>query len=143
VQAAQVRFERRFPERQLTRKLAEGLPSVDADPSLLRRVFDNLLDNAVKFSEPGSPISIEASASTDAKQLVIDVRDQGVGIARADLERIFEPFFRADRSRTRRTGGVGLGLVLARRIVEAHGGSITVQSEPDRGSHFRVVVPAT
>jgi two-component system OmpR family sensor kinase len=142
VEAATVRFERRFPDRKLTQTRADGLPAVDADPSLLRRVLDNLLNNAAKFSDPGSTISIEASVSPGAKELVIDVRDQGIGIAAADLERIFEPFFRADRSRTRRTGGVGLGLVLARRIVEAHGGSITVKSEPDRGSHFRVVVPA-
>lgn len=142
VEAAKSRFERRFPERKLSQRLAESLPAVDADPSLLRRVLDNLLDNAAKFSEPDSPISIEASASSDQKQLVIDVRDHGIGIASADQERIFEPFFRADRSRTRGTGGVGLGLVLARRIVEAHGGSLTVDSEPDRGSHFRVTVPA-
>jgi signal transduction histidine kinase len=142
VEAAKSRFERRFPERKLSQRLAESLPAVDADPSLLRRVLDNLLDNAAKFSEPDSPISIEASPSSDQKQLVIDVRDHGIGIAPADQERIFEPFFRADRSRTRDTGGVGLGLVLARRIVEAHGGSLTVHSEPDRGSHFRVTVPA-
>lgn len=142
IEAAKVRFERRFPERKLNQRLAESLPAVDADPSLLRRVLDNLLDNAAKFSEPDSPITIEARVSPDQQQLVIDVRDQGIGIAPADQERIFEPFFRADRSRTRGTGGVGLGLVLARRIVEAHGGSITVDSQPDRGSHFCVTVPA-
>lgn len=142
VEAATARFRRRFPERRLSQRVAGDLPEIDADPTLLRRVLDNLLDNAAKFSEPDSLISLEASRSKDASQLLIDVRDQGIGIAASELERIFEPFFRADRSRTRSTGGVGLGLVLARRIVEAHGGSITVESEPDRGSHFRVTIPA-
>jgi two-component system, OmpR family, sensor kinase len=141
IEAARSRFERRFPDRKLDHRVSDDVPDVEADPNLLRRVLDNLLDNAAKFSDPDSAIALEASADPASTQLVIDVRDHGIGIAQADRERIFEPFFRADRSRTRATGGVGLGLVLARRIVEAHGGSITCQSEPDRGSHFRVTVP--
>jgi signal transduction histidine kinase len=142
IEAARARFARRFPARRLDHHAAPDLPDVDADPGLLRRVLDNLLDNAAKFSEQDSAIAIEASAERDPPRLIIDVRDHGIGIAAADLERVFEPFFRADRSRTRATGGVGLGLVLARRIVEAHGGTITAESAPEAGAHFRVTVPA-
>jgi two-component system, OmpR family, sensor kinase len=73
---------------------------------------------------------------------VVEVADQGIGIDPSELERIFEPFYRTDRSRARATGGVGLGLALARRIVEAHDGSIVAQSEPVHGSRFCVTVPA-
>jgi signal transduction histidine kinase len=135
LEAARVRFEKRLPERQLRVELAHGTPDIDADPNLLRRVVDNLLDNAAKFSDPSSHIELRAS-------LLIEVLDHGIGIAPGDLERIFEPFFRADRSRTRSTGGVGLGLALSRRIVEGHGGTITAHSELERGSRFRVLVPA-
>jgi signal transduction histidine kinase len=69
------------------------------------------------------------------------VIDRGVGISPDDRPRVFTPFFRADRSRTRATGGVGLGLALARRIVEAHGGAIDFHSEPDVGSRFWFVLP--
>lgn len=72
---------------------------------------------------------------------MIDVVDQGVGIAPEDLPHVFEPFFRADRSRTRAKGGVGLGLVLAQRIVEAHGGNISVESAVDRGTTMRILLP--
>jgi signal transduction histidine kinase len=72
----------------------------------------------------------------------MEVRDRGPGIAPEDLPHLFTPFFRADRSRARDTGGVGLGLALARRIAEAHGGTVRVESEPGVGTVARVIVPA-
>jgi two-component system, OmpR family, sensor kinase len=140
--AARVRFEKRLPERQLSVELTQGAPDIDADPNLLRRVLDNLLDNAAKFSDSSSRIDLRARRDEQHGSLSIEVLDQGIGIAPDDVERIFEPFFRADRSRTRSTGGVGLGLALSRRIVEAHGGTITAHSELEQGSRFRVLVPA-
>jgi signal transduction histidine kinase len=143
IEAARSRFEKRFPQRMLVQRLGPDLPELDADASLLRRVLDNLLDNAAKFSEPNTSIELEALRSDDGRHLLIEVRDRGVGIAESDLPRVFEPFFRGDRSRTRSTGGVGLGLTLSRRIVEAHGGTISAHSEPPiQGSRFRVTVPA-
>jgi len=139
--AARQRFQRRSGPGKLRVEVGADAPPVDADPALLRRVLDNLLDNAAKFSEPNSEIGISAGRAGDGA-LRIEVRDQGIGIESSELERIFEPFYRADRSRARATGGVGLGLALARRIVEAHGGSIVAESEPERGSCFRVTVPA-
>lgn len=141
VEAARSRFAIRFPERTLRCSLAKELPVVSADPALLRRVLDNLLDNAAKFSEPNQVIELE-SKGTPEGTLVVDVRDHGMGILPADLDRIFEPFYRSDRSRDRATGGVGLGLAVARRIVEAHGGTITAQSSREGGTSFRVTIPA-
>ena len=140
VGAAEARFRIRHPDRKLTTTLPAALPVVSADLAMLRRVLDNLLDNAVKFSEPGDAIELEG-ASDASGGLVLRVRDHGIGIAAEDLGRVFEPFFRGDRSRTRATGGVGLGLAIARRIVEAHGGSITVESGPNSGTCFTVSIP--
>lgn len=142
LEAARGRFEVRYPDRALGGLMDVDLPAVSADPAMLRRVIDNLLDNAVKFSEPNDVIELHAVRGGPPDSLVIRVRDRGMGIAEADLGRVFEPFFRSDRSRTRSTGGVGLGLALARRIVEAHGGSISVESNKNDGTCFTVTVPA-
>lgn len=143
IRAAEARFRRRFPERDLDCQIADGLPEIHADAPLLRRALDNLLDNAAKFSDSSASIALEASSSDapDA-ELVIRVRDHGAGIAAEDLNRVFEPFYRRDASRTRETGGVGLGLALARRIVHAHGGAVDVESTSAQGTCFRIVVPA-
>ena len=101
---------------------------------MLRRVLDNLLDNARKYSSDDAPIAIEVTRRGTG--IRVEVVDQGAGISAADHARVFSPFFRADRSRTRASGGVGLGLALARRIVDAHGGTIDFASEPERGSRF-------
>lgn len=143
LEAASARFARRFPERTLRCQSSGKLPAVEADPNLLRRVIDNLLDNAAKFSEPDQPIELEGHASSTPPTLEITVRDRGIGIGPAELERVFEPFYRSDRSRSRATGGVGLGLTVVRRIVLAHGGTVSVQSSPAQGTCFRISVPAS
>jgi two-component system OmpR family sensor kinase len=132
------RFRDLFPERVLTVAFDDALPVLDADPVLLRRVVDNLLDNARKYSD--GVITLDARAR--AALLVVSVTDTGPGIDPADVPHLFTPFFRADRSRTRGTGGVGLGLALARRIVEAHGGSIAVHTRPGTGTTFEFKLPA-
>jgi len=136
--AAANRFLVRYPERTLSCAIPAGLPTLEADP-VLRRVFDNLLDNARKFSE--GRVHFGARTSDDGRQLVVEVKDEGIGISAADQTRIFEPFFRSDPSRTRATGGVGLGLLVVRRIVEAHHGTIEVESELGSGSRFSVSLP--
>jgi signal transduction histidine kinase len=141
VDAASARFAKRLPLRRLACRVESSAPDVDADPNLLRRALDNLLDNAAKFSDPDTTIELTAAAGPDGA-LVLTVKDAGIGIQEAELERIFEPFYRTDRSRARATGGVGLGLALARRIASAHGGTITAESEPERGSRFSVTIPA-
>ena len=141
VDAARARFEKRLPERQLRCQVASSTPLVDADANLLRRALDNLLDNAAKFSDPDTTIELTALQADDGA-LLLAVQDRGIGIHASERERSFEPFYRTDRSRARSTGGVGLGLALARRIASAHGGSITAESEPEHGSRFVVSIPA-
>jgi two-component system, OmpR family, sensor kinase len=104
-------------------------------------VLDNLLDNAAKFSDPDTSIDLTASRGED-DALALAVQDRGIGMGESELTRIFEPFYRTDRSRARSTGGVGLGLALARSIASAHAGSITVESQPEQGSRFLVTIPA-
>jgi signal transduction histidine kinase len=144
VDAVTVRFAERWPGRVLTCRGASDDLVIDGDPIWLRRALDNLVDNARKYSPDHAAIAIEVGAAElrGARGVRIEVIDRGAGIARDDWPRVFTPFFRANRSRTRTTGGVGLGLVLARRIVEAHGGAIAFDSEPDVGSRFWFVLPA-
>ena len=137
--AAVARFRELHPARGLEVAMDEPLPVVVADRVLLRRVVDNLLDNARKYSEATSVVTLRA---TGGAALVVAVVDQGIGMGPADLEKGFAPFFRSDQSRARQTGGVGLGLTLSRRIVEAHGGTITIESERGRGTTVRFTVPA-
>jgi signal transduction histidine kinase len=125
-QAAE-RFHARHPQRTLSLDVAEGLPGVHADPVLFRRVLDNLLDNAHKYCpDLARPISLSARLAD--RSVRFEIEDQGVGISEQDLPRIFSAFFRGERSRSRGTGGVGLGLTLVKEIVDAHAGSVDVKS---------------
>jgi two-component system, OmpR family, sensor kinase len=139
VEEAAKRFQSRFPARELVTDVALGLPTIDVDAALLRRVVDNLLDNARKYSEDATRIDL--TARREAGGVVFEVKDRGIGIEASDVPLVFRPFFRSDRSRARRTGGVGLGLALARRIVEAHGGRIEIESEVGVGTTARFFVP--
>ena len=116
--------------------LAE-LPAVFADPSRITQVLINLIHNAVKFTPPGGKITV--SAYQDREQIVFFVKDTGVGIAKKDLARIFERFYKADRARA--GGGTGLGLSIARHMIESHGGSIWAESEEQVGSTFCFSIP--
>lgn len=116
-----------------------------ADPGLLEQAVVNLVDNAVKYSPPGSPVSVRAFVDQGAEQgetsLVIEVRDKGIGIPARDLSRLFERFYRVDSSRSRELGGTGLGLAIVRHIAMAHGGSVSVESWEGEGSTFRIRIP--
>jgi two-component system, OmpR family, phosphate regulon sensor histidine kinase PhoR len=112
-------------------------PRIKADAQRLEQVLVNLIHNAVKFTRPGGEIVL--SAMTEGDFVRFAVHDTGVGIPADDLERIFERFYKADRSRS--GGGTGLGLSIARHIVEAHGGRIWVESVETRGSTFYFTVP--
>jgi two-component system phosphate regulon sensor histidine kinase PhoR len=100
----------------------------------------NLLDNAMKFTPEGGNISLAAEAEDGT--IVISVRDSGVGIPAEDLPRIFERFYRVDRSRDRKEGGTGLGLAIAKHLTVAMGGKIEVQSSPGMGTSFRLTFPS-
>lgn len=140
VEKAADRFRMANPEVILKTETSPPIRPLDADPAMLQRAISNLLDNAHKYSEPGEPIHLRCGESDGC--VIIEVRDGGIGIDPEDLPRIFEPFFRTDRSRNRQAGGVGLGLALVRRIVNAHGGDIAVDSTRGRGTTFRIRLPA-
>lgn len=112
---------------------------VHADREILRCVFWNLFENAVKYSPHGDTVWVELARR--GKRVEIAVRDQGVGIPAAEQRRIFEKFVRGSAARASGIRGTGIGLALARQMVRAHGGDITLESEPGRGSTFRVVLP--
>jgi signal transduction histidine kinase len=113
VERASERFRARYPERGLHLSVADSLPAIHVDATLFRRVLDNLLDNAYRYSPDGGDIVLAVHEADGA--VVFDVVDRGIGISDRDLPRVFEPFFRAEHSRSRGTGGVGLGLTLATR----------------------------
>jgi PAS domain S-box-containing protein len=140
VDTARVQAERH----RFVTDIPEGLPPVTADPTLLRRILDELLDNAVKYSPQGGQVSVALSSgnSSEKRMLQVEVSDQGIGIEPDDLTGIFEDFRQVDASVTRSFGGLGLGLAFVKRVVEAHGGTISAQSEPGRGSTFTFTVPA-
>ncbi|WP_063795953.1 sensor histidine kinase [Streptacidiphilus griseoplanus] len=119
---------------------AERQPAVDADPVRLRQAIGNLVSNAVRHTPPGGTVTLRAHRAED--RAVIEVADTGSGIAPDDLQRVFDRFWRAEKSRNRQTGGSGLGLSIVRKLVEAHGGSVAATSEPGRGSVFVLTLPA-
>jgi signal transduction histidine kinase len=121
----------------LTTAIATGLPPVFADPDRLSQVLVNLVRNAITYTPEGGIVSIEL-ADDGAQHLQLSVADTGVGIPADELDRIFERLYRVDSSRSRSTGGFGLGLAIARDLVQAMGGTIEVESEVGGGSRFTV-----
>lgn len=113
---------------------------VEADREGVRAVLQNLVDNALKYSRPDSR-AVELSVTAEADTVVLRVADDGPGIPAGEEERIFEPFYRPDPSRSARTGGYGLGLSICKRVVDAHRGAITVERGAGRGATFRVTLP--
>ena len=118
----------------------DGSCYVLGDRTLLRRLFGNLINNAIRYTSSGGSVSMKATAGGD--ECVVRVTDTGIGIAPEMRERIFERFFRVDDSRSRERGGTGIGLSICRSIVELYGGRIAVHSEPGVGSTFEVRLPA-
>jgi signal transduction histidine kinase len=137
--AAATRFRSHHTRHTLVLDVPSDLPALNIDAVLVRRALDNFLDNAGKYAAPASTVRL--TAAVDGDDVVFTVADHGPGISHDDQQRLFTPFFRADKSRTRTTGGVGLGLVLSRRIVEAHGGSVVLTSEPGVGTTVVVRLP--
>jgi two-component system OmpR family sensor kinase len=135
------RFTARHPGRVLERRVASNDREITCDAALLRRALDNLLDNAAKYSAAETSIVLEVSTPPKNGAVRFEIVDRGIGMSADELERAFTPFWRADTSRTRKTGGVGLGLALARRIARAHGGDVTLDSRPGRGTTARLEIP--
>jgi two-component system phosphate regulon sensor histidine kinase PhoR len=115
------------------------LPMLFGDVYAFREILQNLLDNALRYTAPGGRIQV--TAAVEGSEMVLSVEDTGIGIPKADQERIFERFYRADAARSRESGGTGLGLSIVKHLVEAHGGRIRVESEVGQGSTFYVHLP--
>ncbi|MBZ0286308.1 MAG: cell wall metabolism sensor histidine kinase WalK, partial [Anaerolineae bacterium] len=116
-----------------------NFPVIQGDEARLRRVLDNLLSNAIKYSPEGG--TIEVGGKADDQSVTVYVRDEGVGIRPADQEHVFDRFYRVDGALSRKTQGTGLGLYLAKAIIEAHNGTIQVKSKPGEGSTFFFTLP--
>jgi len=112
---------------------------ITADYDRLKQVFMNIFSNAVKYTDNGG-ITVSVNEANNAGWEVV-IADTGIGIPEAELPHIFERFYRSDKSRSRSTGGAGIGLSIAAAIVRAHGGNIDVQSVEGRGSVFKVTLP--
>lgn len=112
---------------------------VEGDPEALRELVDNLLSNAIKYTPPGG--SVKVHLGVEGTYAILEIEDTGIGIAPEDQSRIFERFYRVDKARSRLMGGTGLGLSIVKHVALAHGGNVSVRSEPERGSTFRVQIP--
>lgn len=118
----------------------ETIPvTISGDDAALRTAIRNLIDNAVRHTAAGGSIYVRVGSSDGFA--VVDVADTGEGIPTADLDRVFERFYRVDTARSRETGGTGLGLAIVRHVVEGHGGRVSVTSELGQGSTFTVELP--
>jgi signal transduction histidine kinase len=129
----------RAREISLSLVLPDDLPAINIDWQRVSQVLHNILENAVAHTPKGGTINVAANAK--GKWVEVSVSDTGEGIPAEDLPHIFERFYRVDKSRARATGGSGLGLTIAKRLVEAHGGAITVQSKLGKGSRFSFTLP--
>jgi signal transduction histidine kinase len=130
-------FRDHSPRHRFVLAFPSRWPAIEADPRRLEQVFRNIVDNAVKYSPHGGQITVSGAAGRS--EVVVSVADQGIGIAPADLNRLFEKFFRARRSV--RIAGSGLGLPIAHAIIEHHGGRIWAESTPGRGTTMHVALP--
>ena len=124
----------------MTFEAAEDLPLAAMDRQRTQQIIGNLLDNAIRHTPQGGLVSVRAY-STGPHTVSVSVRDTGQGISEDELPLIFERLHRVDPSRTRATGGAGLGLTIARRLLEAQGGAISVDSEMGKGSTFTIELP--
>jgi signal transduction histidine kinase len=126
-------------EISLSLDVPDNLPLVNIDWQRVNQVLHNILENAVAHTPKGGAINV--AASQKGKSVEVSISDTGEGIPAEDLPHIFERFYRVDKSRARATGGSGLGLTIAKRLIEAHGGTITVQSKQGEGSRFSFTLP--
>ncbi|MFW6102249.1 MAG: PAS domain S-box protein [Chloroflexota bacterium] len=133
------KIKRQAPSYRFVTSFSDGLQLINADPLRIERILYNLLDNAAKYSPPGSQIKV--SVNTEPERLVIGVTDRGKGLSASERARIFGPFQRLENSRPDQARGAGLGLMVCRRLVEAHGGKIWVESKKGRGSTFFFSLP--
>jgi PAS domain S-box-containing protein len=133
------RFSHQAKAHEFVLHFPQDFPIIHADEVRIRQVIDNLISNAIKYSPEGGIIEVGGYVTDD--DVVIYVKDEGVGMTQAEQSHLFERFYRVDNALSRKTEGTGLGLYLSQAIAEAHGGTIRVDSAPNRGSSFYVMLP--
>ena len=124
---------------KLKMEIQDNLPLIKGDKVRLTQVLTDLIDNAIKFTEKGEIVVI---AKKKGKDVWVCVKDTGIGIAKENIPKLFTKFYQVDSSLSRRYGGTGLGLAICKKIIEAHGGEIWVESKKGRGSIFQFTIPA-
>jgi two-component system OmpR family sensor kinase len=139
--AARQKTDPADPDRPITLEVRAGDGTMDVigDEARLRQILTNLLGNALTHTPADAPVTVRLTPSAD--KVRIDVIDGGPGLSPEDAARVFERFYRADSSRTRTSGGSGLGLSIVQALAAAHGGRVTVHSEPGNGATFTVTLP--
>lgn len=140
-QAAAMTFAPRFVDTGIDFSTSIASTTVSGDPDRLGQIVDNLLSNALRYTEPGGQVRLRVER--DGAHAVLEVSDSGIGIAPDDLKHIYKRFWRGERSRSRMTGGTGIGLAIVNELVRAHDGRIEVDSEVGTGTRFRVYLSAT
>jgi PAS domain S-box-containing protein len=133
------RYTHQTSQHQLTMEFPDDFPTIKGDPQRLEQALDNLISNAIKYSPNGGKVTLQADVKP--AEIVIKVSDEGIGIPMDEQERIFERFYRVESPETRAVPGTGLGLYLTRAIIQAHGGRCWVESTPNEGSAFYMVLP--
>ena len=141
IEDAVLNFAQRARERSIDLSITktDTVPIIEFDETRLRQIVTNLIENALIHTPKDGRVTVDISGSSNG--MVMSVSDTGAGISIDDLPRIFDQFYRADPSRNRVTGGAGLGLTIVKRLVEAHGGTVSVASSPGDGTTFTVALP--
>ena len=135
------RFALTHPEKNFIKHISKTPIFVEGDQDKLTQVFDNIVNNAIKYSPDGKNITVRVRQNYHHNRVSISIKDEGVGIPLVHIDKIFNRFYRVDKSRQRSMGGTGLGLALAKTIVEAHKGRIWAQSREGYGSIIFVTLP--
>ena len=135
-----IRVDANAHKHKLSLVVMPDMPNIEADKERIEQVLINVLSNSVKYTPDGGSISVKAYA-LDKSTVEITVADNGIGIPKEDAKRIFERFYRVEKSRTSETGGTGLGLAIAKEIITAHGGTIDIESELGEGTCIIIRLP--
>lgn len=128
-------------EIEIIKRIPQGLPDVDVDPNRIIQVFNNLMGNAIKFTPHGGNVTIEARMGSDNSYLEVSILDTGIGITKENLPKVFDKFYQIGERSPADVSGTGIGLSIAKEIVELHGGRIWVESEKGKGAKFNFTLP--
>ena len=127
----------------LSAQFSEDFPRIDADPDKIEQILTNLVNNAIKYSPGGGQVQVSGAVVADSlpQMVSVQVSDEGMGISREHLPKVFERFYRVDNRDNREIGGTGIGLALVKALTEGHGGTVSIESEPGRGTTFELTLP--